>query len=229
MKFKIESLIKSSLTLYARSVHVATKSLAHLVAACMLFFVQTSSWSQTTQVNDQVVMQKNINNDSTTNSEILSQIDSVNNIVEATVIIDPPDVDHNRKLSQEEFVKFECAYTTRDVGRIADLVKIVKHSNIKIDLAAARSMPQESWELREGVFLKNLSGGEAKFLFDRAYNNMDATQGSFDEHSILASRSLPKKIYQWVARLGKSTECKSFESYQCKLVCEPFIKEFRKK
>lgn len=91
-----------------------------------------------------------------------------------------------------------------------------------------RSMPQESWELREGVFLKNLSGGEAKFLFDRAYNNMDVTQGSFGEHPILASRSLPKKIYQWVANLGKSTECKSFESYQCQLVCEPFIKEFRK-
>ncbi len=80
MKFKIESLIESSLPSYI-------KRLGHFAAICMLFCVQTSSWSQTSQINFQIATQKNVSDESAVNAEMQSQIDAINNIVEVSVII----------------------------------------------------------------------------------------------------------------------------------------------
>jgi hypothetical protein len=53
----------------------------------MLFCVQTSSWSQTSQINFQIATQKNVSDESAVNAEMQSQIDAINNIVEVSVII----------------------------------------------------------------------------------------------------------------------------------------------
>jgi hypothetical protein len=231
MKFKIESLIKSSLAPYAGSVHVATKGLAHLAAACVLFCVQTSSWSQTAQINSQIAAKKNIGNESAASGEMQSQIDAINNIVEVSVVIDPPDVDHNRRLYAEEFIKSGCTYKTQNMERIADLVKIIKNSDIKFGFITVHSKSQEPWELREGmwelregIFLKSVDGVETKFLFDRT-RNISTIPGTFNKQPIMASRSLPKHIYQWAAKVRKNAECESSDPTYCRYICEPFFRK----
>jgi len=228
MKFKIESLIESSLPSYI-------KRLGHFAAICMLFCVQTSSWSQTSQINFQIATQKNVSDESAVNAEMQSQIDAINNIVEVSVIIDPPDVDHNRRLYEEEFINSGCTYKTQNTERIADLVKIIKNSNIKSGFITVHPKSQEPWELREGMWelregivLRSVNGVETKFLFDRT-RNISTIPGTFNKQTIIASRSLPKHIYRWVAQVRKNSECEPSESTNCKYICEPFFRKISRK
>lgn len=213
------------------SVRVTNKSLIHFAAVCMLFCMQTSSWSQTSQINSQIAMQNNVGDESAVSAEMQSQMDAINDIVEASVVIDPPDVDHNRRLYEEEFINSGCTYKTKNTERIADLVKIIKKSNIKFGFITAHSRSQEPWELREGmwelregIFLRSVNGVETKFLFDRT-RNISTIPGTFNKQPIIASRSLPKHIYRWVAQVRKNSECEPSESTYCKYICDPFFRK----
>jgi hypothetical protein len=138
--------------------------------------------------------------------DLIQQMQVLQTTRVATVVIVPPDWAFRVRLNEGSLKDVGCTFVTRDPSRIANLIEVLKRTDVRITDSI-----YSSWEPREGIFLSLSDASEVHFLFDQHFAGRNIVQGTlthlphFDNSYVTGNESLPRELIRWAADTGPPT------------------------